>query len=63
MFFINEYRFRNSDSPSGLLNTIAWGLDGTVTYALEGSVFVAGAAVQWLRDGLQIIENAKNQKR
>ena len=47
------------DSPSGLLNTIAWGLDGTITYALEGSVFVAGAAVQWLRDGLQIIENAE----
>ena len=46
-------------SPSGLLNTIAWGIDGKITYALEGSVFVAGAAVQWLRDGLQIIENAE----
>ena len=50
------------DSPSGLLNTIAWGLDGTITYALEGSVFVAGAAVQWLRDGLQIIENAEESE-
>ena len=46
-------------SPSGLLNTIAWGIDGKITYALEGSVFVAGAAIQWLRDGLQIIEDAK----
>lgn len=42
-------------SKKGLLTTIAWGLDGTVTYALEGSIFVAGSAVQWLRDGLKII--------
>jgi len=48
------------DSPSGLLNTIAWGLDGKITYALEGSVFVAGAAIQWLRDGLQLITDAKD---
>ncbi len=46
-------------SPSGLLNTIAWGVNGEVTYALEGSVFVAGAAIQWLRDGLQVIDHAK----
>lgn len=46
------------DSDSGLLSTIAWGLDGKITYALEGSIFVAGAAIQWLRDKLQIIENA-----
>ena len=46
-------------SPSGLLNTIAWGVDGKITYALEGSVFVAGAAIQWLRDGLGVIEDAK----
>ena len=39
-------------SQNGLITTIAWGLDGRVTYALEGSVFVAGAAIQWLRDGL-----------
>lgn len=45
-------------APSGLLNTIAWGIDGKITYALEGSVFVAGAAIQWLRDGLQVIEHA-----
>jgi len=46
------------DSQNGLLTTIAWGLSGQVSYALEGSVFVAGAAIQWLRDGLQIIDNA-----
>ena len=45
-------------SPSGLLNTIAWGVDGKITYALEGSVFVAGAAIQWLRDGLAFIDHA-----
>ncbi len=45
-------------STSGLLTTIAWGLDGKITYALEGSVFIAGAAVQWLRDGLKIIATA-----
>lgn len=47
------------ESTSGLLNTIAWGINGKITYALEGSVFVAGAAIQWLRDGLKIIEDAK----
>ena len=41
-----------------LLTTIAWGLNGKVTYALEGSVFVTGAAVQWLRDGIKIIKHA-----
>ncbi|NJE03454.1 glycerol kinase GlpK [Thermococcus sp. MV11] len=41
-----------------LLTTIAWGLKGKVTYALEGSVFITGAAVQWLRDGIRIIESA-----
>lgn len=45
-------------SQNGLLTTIAWGLDGKVTYALEGSVFIAGAAIQWLRDGLEIIAEA-----
>jgi glycerol kinase len=45
-------------SASGLLTTIAWGLDGRVEYALEGSVFVAGAAVQWLRDQLGLIRSA-----
>ncbi|MFZ4536231.1 glycerol kinase GlpK [Propionivibrio sp.] len=45
-------------SLNGLLTTIAWGVEGKVEYALEGSIFVAGAAVQWLRDELKLIENA-----
>ncbi|MFL5898714.1 MAG: glycerol kinase GlpK [Solirubrobacterales bacterium] len=45
-------------APEGLLGTIAWGLGDQVTYALEASIFVTGAAVQWLRDGLGIIEEA-----
>jgi glycerol kinase len=44
--------------PDGLLGTVAWGLGEEVTYALEASIFVTGAAVQWLRDGLGIIESA-----
>ncbi|MGI9592374.1 MAG: glycerol kinase GlpK [Myxococcota bacterium] len=50
-----------SDAPTsetGLLTTIGWGIGGKVEYALEGSIFVAGSAVQWLRDGLRIIDNA-----
>ncbi|GAF13307.1 LOW QUALITY PROTEIN: glycerol kinase [Bacillus sp. JCM 19045] len=46
------------ESKNGLLTTLAWGIDGKVEYALEGSVFVSGSAIQWLRDGLKIIENA-----
>jgi glycerol kinase len=45
-------------SQTGLLTTIAWGLDGEITYALEGSAFIAGAVIQWLRDEMCIIENA-----
>lgn len=45
-------------SQNGLLTTIAWGACGKVEYALEGAVFVAGAAVQWLRDGLRLIDHA-----
>lgn len=45
-------------SRSGLLTTIAWGLDGRVTYALEGSIFIAGAVIQWLRDELGLIQSA-----
>jgi glycerol kinase len=45
-------------SNNGLLTTIAWDVDGRTTYALEGSVFVAGAAVQWLRDGLRAIRTS-----
>lgn len=47
-------------SEQGLLTTIAWGLNGRVEYALEGSIFVAGSAIQWLRDGLQVIEAASD---
>jgi glycerol kinase len=50
------------DSKSGLLSTIAWSLDGQITYALEGSVFIAGAAVQWLRDELEFIESASDSE-
>lgn len=50
------------ESRNGLLTTIAWGLDGKVEYALEGSIFIAGAAVQWLRDGLRVIETAPDSE-
>lgn len=49
-------------SKAGLLTTIAWGIDGKVEYALEGSVFIAGAAIQWLRDGLGMIESASDSE-
>lgn len=49
-------------SDNNLLTTIAWGLDGKVTYALEGSVFVAGAAIQWLRDELKMIASASESE-
>ena len=49
-------------SENGLVTTIAWGLDGQVTYALEGSIFVAGAAIQWLRDELRFIESAADSE-
>lgn len=45
-------------SNNGLLTTIAWGLNGKITYALEGSVFVGGSSVQWLRDGIKLIDSA-----
>lgn len=50
------------DSKSGLLSTIAWSIDGQITYALEGSVFIGGAAVQWLRDELEFIEKASDSE-
>lgn len=50
-------------SDNGLLTTIAWGLDGKVDYALEGSIFVSGAAVQWLRDEMEIIHNAAESEK
>lgn len=50
------------DSKNGLLTTIAWGLDGEVEYALEGSIFVAGSAIQWLRDGLKVLDSAPDSE-
>jgi len=50
-------------SEHGLLTTIAWGIDGKVEYALEGSVFVAGSAIQWLRDGLRMFKDAKESEK
>ncbi len=50
------------NSKNGLLTTLAWGLKGKVNYALEGSVFIAGAAIQWLRDGLKILDNAPDSE-
>lgn len=47
-------------SENGLVTTIAWGMEGKVNYALEGSVFVAGAAIQWLRDELRLIDSASD---
>ena len=49
-------------TDTGLITTIAWGLDGKVNYALEGSVFVCGAAIQWLRDGMRVIESASDSE-
>ncbi|WP_445491094.1 glycerol kinase GlpK [Niallia sp. 03133] len=49
-------------SEHGLLTTIAWGLNEKVEYALEGSIFVAGSAIQWLRDGLRMLKDAKDSE-
>jgi len=49
-------------SENGLVTTIAWGIDGKVNYALEGSIFVAGAAVQWLRDEMHLIDSAEDSE-
>jgi glycerol kinase len=49
-------------SENGLLTTLAWGLNGKVEYALEGSIFVAGSAVQWLRDGLRMFKDARDSE-
>jgi glycerol kinase len=49
-------------SKHGLITTIAWGIEGRVEYALEGSVFIAGAAIQWLRDGMHLIDQSKDSE-
>lgn len=51
------------NSEHGLLTTIAWGINGKVEYALEGSIFVAGSAIQWLRDGLRMFSNAADSEK
>ncbi|EPF4605258.1 glycerol kinase GlpK [Listeria monocytogenes] len=49
-------------SENGLLTTLAWGIDGKVEYALEGSIFVAGSAIQWLRDGLRMVRQSSDSE-
>lgn len=49
-------------SKNGLVTTIAWGIDGKVQYALEGSVFIAGASIQWLRDEMRLIDSAEDSE-
>jgi glycerol kinase len=59
-FVLLNAGFSPPGAPPGLLTTIAWGIGGSRTYALEASIFVTGAAVQWLRDGLGVIERASD---
>lgn len=61
-FMLMNTGAKRIDSESGLLSTIAWSMNGEITYALEGSVFIAGAAVQWLRDELEFIESASESE-
>lgn len=49
-------------SENGLVTTLAWGLDGKVNYALEGSIFIAGASIQWLRDEMRLIDSAEDSE-
>ncbi len=57
-FILMNTSERIVSSDNGLVTTIAWGLDGKVTYSLEGSIFVAGAAIQWLRDSMHLIDDS-----
>jgi glycerol kinase len=61
-FMLMNTGSRLQHSTNGLITTIAWGLEGKVDYALEGSVFIAGAAVQWLRDSLHVIDQSKDSE-
>jgi glycerol kinase len=58
LFYAYEYRFKGSNFKARLLTTIAWGVGEKIEYALEGSIFVGGASIQWLRDELRMIKNA-----
>lgn len=62
-FLLMNTGIRPVESANGLLTTVAWDIGQGLQYALEGSIFVAGAAVQWLRDGLQIIKDAPSSER
>lgn len=57
-FMLMNTKEKPIDSKNGLLTTIAWGIDNKVEYALEGSVFIGGSAVQWLRDGMRMIDKS-----
>jgi glycerol kinase len=57
-FVLLNAGFAMPEPPPGLLSTVAWGIGGSTTYALEASIFATGAAVQWLRDGLRVIDSA-----
>lgn len=61
-FMLMNTGLESVKSRHGLLTTIAWNIDGKVEYALEGSIFVAGSAIQWLRDGLRMIKDAKDSE-
>ncbi|MGL1901895.1 MAG: glycerol kinase GlpK [Fibrobacterales bacterium] len=61
-FMVMNTGAKRVTSTQGLLTTIAWSLNGIPTYALEGSVFIAGAAIQWLRDGLKLFSNAQESE-
>lgn len=62
-FMLMNTGLRPVASQHGLVTTIAWGIGGQVEYALEGSIFVAGSAVQWLRDGLRMLRSAEDSER
>ncbi|AJY74660.1 glycerol kinase GlpK [Paenibacillus beijingensis] len=61
-FMLMNTGMKPVQSGHGLITTIAWGLQGNVSYALEGSVFVAGAAIQWLRDGLRLLHDSASSE-
>lgn len=61
-FIIMQTGKKQKKSENGLLTTIAWGIHGEITYALEGSVFVSGAVIQWLRDELKMLHDAKDSE-
>jgi glycerol kinase len=61
-FLLMNTGTRFQQSKHGLITTIAWGLDDSVEYALEGSVFIAGAAIQWLRDSMHLIDQSKDSE-